>query len=121
VPKKSAASAPKKRSPSPVAEDDIDIEAELEAFFDEELSEEPTEQLAEEETAAAAAHEQELQKAGELRARLARVSTKDELDEVLLALNGAWIHVDRREGPIMDAYMEARQVEADWPESEDES
>jgi uncharacterized protein YhaN len=53
------------------------MEAELQAAFDEE----PTE----EEIAAAAAYEQERQKVRELKEMLAQVSSKDELEQVLRA------------------------------------
>jgi hypothetical protein len=114
APKKSAAPAPKKRSPSPVADSDDDMEAELQAAFEEE----PTE----EEIAAAAAHEQELKKVRELKGMLAQVSSKDELEQVLRAYHQACIFfADKRAGLIGEAYAEAKQVEEDWPESEDES
>jgi hypothetical protein len=114
APKKSAASAPKKRSPSPVAESDnqLELEAALQGSFDEEHTEE--------ETAAAAAHEQQLQKAGELKVMLAQVVTKDELEGLLCVYEQAWIHyADKRDGPIQEAYAEVTRFKADWPEREE--
>jgi hypothetical protein len=112
APKKTA--APKKRSPSPVAESDnqLELEAALQGSFDEEHTEE--------ETATAAAHEQQLQKAGELKVMLAQVVTKDELEGLLCVYEQACIHyADKRDGPIQEAYAEVTRFKAYWPEREE--